>query len=76
MTQVGTEAVKQDAGGVPAPAENSHRVCCISCGRTLMEIAVESNDERRVWIKSKCRDCKAFNVIVLANGRLNVSTVA
>lgn len=74
MTQAGTE-VKKDAGGAPASVENSRRVCCISCGRTLMELSVEST-EGRVWIKTKCRDCKTFNVIVLAGGRLNVSAVA
>lgn len=40
-----------------------------------MEISVDQ-PESRVWIKSKCRDCKTFNVIVLSGGRLNVSAVA
>lgn len=74
MTQAGTEVAK-DAGGAPESVENSRRVCCISCGRTLLEVSVDT-PESRVWIKAKCRDCKTFNVIVLAGGRLNVSAVA
>ena len=75
MTQAGAEVTK-DAGGVPASVENSRRVCCISCGRTLMDISVETAEGSRVWIKTKCRDCKSFNVIVMVDGRLNVSAVA
>jgi ribosomal protein S27E len=75
MTQAGTEVAK-DAGGVPAPAENSRRVCCISCGHTLMEVSVETPEGSCVWMKTKCKDCKTFNVIVYKDGRLNVSTVS
>lgn len=75
MTQAGTEVTK-DAGGAPASVENSRRVCCISCGRTLMEISVETPEGSRVWLRSKCRDCKTINVVVLADGRLSVSAVA
>lgn len=57
------------------PAENSHRVCCISCGHALCELAVETPEGSRVWLKTKCKGCKAFNVIVVRDGRLNVSTV-
>lgn len=74
MAQAGAEVTKE-AGGAPVSVENSRRVCCISCGRTLMELSVE-NQEARVWIKTKCRDCKTFNVIVLAGGRLTISAVA
>jgi phage FluMu protein Com len=74
MTQAGTE-VEKVPGDAPAAVESSRRVCCISCGRMLMEISVDQ-PESRVWIKAKCRDCKAFNVIVLSGGRLNVSSVA
>jgi phage FluMu protein Com len=75
MTQAGTE-VSKDAGGAPATDERSKRVCCISCGRTLMEISVETPEGSRVWAKTKCRDCKTFNVIVVVDGRLSVSAVA
>jgi phage FluMu protein Com len=74
MTQAGTEVTK-DAGGAPASVESSRRVCCVSCGRTLMEISVDSS-ESRVWIKAKCRDCKGVNVVVFKDGKLNVSSVA
>jgi phage FluMu protein Com len=74
MTQAGTE-VSKEAGGAPDSVEGSSRVCCISCGRTLMEISVETPKGSRVWIKAKCRDCKGFNVIVMKDGRLNVSAV-
>ena len=72
MDQVGTKVA--EAGGVPA-TENSRRVHCVSCNYTLLEIAVETPEGSRVWLKTKCKGCKTYNVIVMKDGRVNVSAV-
>ncbi len=41
-----------------------------------MEVSVETPEGSCVWMKTKCKDCKTFNVIVYKDGRLNVSTVS
>lgn len=73
MDQVGTKVA--DAGGVPAVADNSRRIHCVSCNYTLLEISVETTEGSRVWIKTKCKGCKTYNVIVMKDGRVNVSAV-
>ena len=74
MTPQGAEVVVE-TGGVPVSAENSKRVRCVSCNYTLMEMAVETPEGSRVWLKTKCKGCRVFNVIVMRDGRLSVSAV-
>ena len=73
MNQVGTKVA--DAGGVPATDEKSHRIHCVSCNYTLLEISVETPEGSRVWLKTKCKGCKTYNVVLLKDGKLNVSAV-
>ncbi len=73
MDQVGTKVA--DAGGVPVAEENSRRIHCVSCNYTLLEIAVETPEGSRVWLKTKCKGCKTFNVVVMKDGRVSVSAV-
>lgn len=57
------------------PSSNSVRVRCSACNYTLLEAAIETPQESRVWLKLKCKGCRTYNVIVFRDGALSVSLV-
>jgi ribosomal protein S27E len=57
------------------PSSNSVRVRCSACNYTLLEAAIETPQESRVWLKLKCKGCRTYNVVVFKDGTLSVSVV-
>ena len=60
----------------PTPtSSNAVRIRCSACNYTLMEIAIAFavKLDSKVWIKLKCKGCRAFNLVIFENDKLNVS---